>query len=56
MHDEFKFCERLKGCGAWWLRGAQVGFGAFRPEGRGFKSHSSRHLRILGKSFTRSCL
>ena len=40
-------------CGAWWLIGR---IDAFRPEGRGFKSHSRRHAATLGKSFTRSCL
>ena len=40
--------------GVWWLRGK---FGALRPEGRRFESHSSRHVETLGKSFTRaSCL
>ena len=29
---------------------------AFRPEGRGFESRSSRHEGTLGKSFTYSCL
>src|SRR6218665_1201834 len=28
----------------------------FRPNGRGFKSRSSRHVGTLGKSFTHSCL
>ena len=31
-------------------------FGALRPEGRMFKSHSSHHAGTLGKSFTHSCL
>ena len=39
--------------GAWWLIGRFV---AFHPKGRGFESHSSRHVGTLGKSFTRSCL
>src|SRR6218665_520245 len=39
--------------GHWWLIGR---FEAFRPKGRGFKSHSSCHIGALGKSFTRSCL
>src|SRR6218665_1064675 len=30
--------------------GSVVGFGAFRPEGRRFKSHSSRHVRTWGKN------
>jgi len=29
---------------------------AFRPKGHGFDSRSSRHVRTLGKFFTRSCL
>ena len=37
----------------WWLIGR---FDAFRPKGRGFKSHSSHHVGTLCKSFTRSCL
>jgi len=41
------------GRGAWW--GSVVGFGAFRLEGCRFETHSSRHVRTLGKSFTRSC-
>ena len=40
-------------CGAWWLSGKS---GALHPEGRRFKTHSSRHVRTLGKSFTHSCL
>src|SRR6218665_2525348 len=40
-------------CGARWLIGRYV---AFRPKGRWFESHSSRHVGTLGKSFTRSCL
>ena len=36
-------------CGAWWLI---CKFGALRPEGRSFESHSSRHVGTLGKSFT----
>src|SRR6218665_767375 len=35
--------------------GAMVRFGAFRPEGRRFESHSSHHVRTLEKSFTRNC-
>ena len=31
-------------------------FVAFRPKGRGFESHSSRHVGTLGKSFTCHCL
>jgi len=34
---------------------SSVGFGAFRPEDRRLESHSSRHIRTLSKSFTRSC-
>jgi len=30
--------------------------GALRPKGRRFKFHFRRHVRTLGKSFTRSCL
>src|SRR6218665_950625 len=30
------------------LGGSVVGFCAFRPEGRRFKSHSSHHIRNLG--------
>jgi len=30
-------------------------FEAFRPEGRGFESRSSRHVVTLDKSLTRSC-
>src|SRR6218665_1778211 len=37
-------------CGVWWLSGK---FGALRPEGREFESHSSHHVGTLGKSFTR---
>ena len=33
-------------CGAWWLIG---GFVAFRPNGRGFESRSSRHVGTLSK-------
>ena len=29
---------------------------AFRPEGRDFESHSSRHVGTFGKSLTHSCL
>ena len=32
-----------------------VWFGALRPEDIRFESHSSRYVRTLGKSFTRSC-
>ena len=35
--------------------GSVVGFGVFRPESRKFESQSSRYVRTLGKSFTRSC-
>ena len=38
---------------AWWLSG---GFGALRPVGRRFESHSSCHVRTFGKSFTLSSL
>src|SRR6218665_2834870 len=37
----------------WWLSGK---FGALRLEGRRFESHSSHHVRALGKSFTCGCL
>src|SRR6218665_31480 len=37
-------------------RGSVVGLGPFRPEGRRFESHSSRHIGTFEKSFTRSCL
>ena|SRR6218665_1193113 len=40
-------------CGAWWRIGRDD---AFRPEGRGFESRSSRKVGILGKSFTYSWL
>src|SRR6218665_1714344 len=45
----------LKGllCGAWWLFGRFV---AFRPKDLWLESHSGRHIRTFGKSFTRSCL
>ena len=49
-HEPLNF---LHNCGLWWLCGR---FGAMRPEGRGFESHSSRHIGTSGKSFTRSCL
>src|SRR6218665_959441 len=39
-------------CWVWWLSGK---FGALRPDGRRFESHSSRYVRTLGKSFARSC-
>ena len=39
--------------GTWWLSGMFV---ALFPEGRRFESHSSRHVGILDKSFSRSCL
>src|SRR6218665_1925622 len=45
--------QSLTHAGARWLSGK---FGALRPESRRFESHSSRHLRTLGKSFTRKCL
>jgi len=35
---------------------AQCSFGALRPEGRRFESHSSRHVGTLDKSFAGSCL
>src|SRR6218665_1177671 len=37
--------------GVWWLSGR---FGGLHPEGRRFKSHSSRHMGTFGK-FPRSC-
>ena len=40
-------------CVTWWHIG---GFDVFRPKDREFESRSSRHVRILNKSFTRSCL
>ena len=40
-------------CGTWWLSG---GFGALRPEGRRFGSHSRHHVGTSGKSFIRSWL
>jgi len=40
-------------CGTWYLSGK---FGALRPQGRSFESHSSLHVGTLGKSFTHSCL
>ena len=43
----------LEGTGAWWLSGK---VSALRPEGCRLESHSSRHLGILVKSFTHSCL
>ena len=33
----------------WWLIGRFI---TFHPKGRGFESHSSRHVGTLGKSFT----
>ena len=39
--------------GASWLSGK---FGALRPEGSRFKSHSSHHIGTIGKSFTQCCL
>src|SRR6218665_1968209 len=38
--------------GAWWLIGRFV---AFRPKGRWFESHSSRHVGTLCKSLVCSC-
>src|SRR6218665_1807615 len=39
-------------CGTWWrINRVDV----FRPDGRGFESHSKRHVGTLGKSFTCSC-
>jgi len=35
--------------------GSVVGFGAFCPEFRRLKSHSSCQIRVLSKSFSRSC-
>ena len=40
-------------CGTRWRIGSVE---AFRPEGRGFESHISRHVGTLGKSLTHSCL
>src|SRR6218665_1381474 len=40
-------------CGAWWLIDR---VNTCQPDGRGFESCSSRHVRTLGKSFTPSCL
>ena len=40
-------------CGTWWRIGRVE---AFRPEGPGFESCSSRHVGTLGKSLTQSCL
>ena len=40
-------------CGAWWLIGR---FNAVHLKGRGFESHSSRHVGTFGKSFTHNCL
>ena len=34
----------IQPCGAWWLSGR---FGALRPKGRRFESHSSRRVEIL---------
>src|SRR6218665_1188086 len=42
-----------QGCGAWWL---SVKFSALRLECHRFESHSKRHVGIVGKSFTLSCL
>ena|SRR6218665_800012 len=39
--------------GLCWLIGRFV---TFHLKGHGIKSHSSRHVGTLGKSFTRSCL
>ena len=42
-----------------WNSGAWERIGrvdAFQPEGRGFESHSIRHVGTLDKSFTFSCL
>src|SRR6218665_3166166 len=36
--------------------GIVVVFDAFGAKGRWFESHSSRHVRTLGRSVTRSCL
>ena len=38
-------------CEIWWLSGK---FGALRPVGCRFESHSSRYIGTLGKSFTHS--
>src|SRR6218665_2680834 len=45
--------DRRCECGALWRIGR---VDAFRPESCGFESRSSRHVGILGKSFTYSCL
>jgi len=37
-------------------RGGALVVEAFRPEGRGFKSRSNRHVGTLSKSLTCSCL
>jgi len=37
-------------------RGCALVVVAFRPEGRVFESHSSRHVGNFGKFLTRSCL
>ena len=37
-------------------RGLNGRFGALRPDGCRFESHSSRHVGTLGKSFIRSPL
>ena len=52
-YDYEYICTYMVHCGAWWLIGK---FDAFRPKRRGFESRSSRHVEILGKSFTYSCL
>ena len=52
-YDAIQIYNDLFNLSAWWLSGK---FGALRPEGRNFESHSSRHVGTLGKSFTRSCL
>ena len=57
MHTPVEYMAQLqiavKNCGTWWRFGR---VDASRPEGRGFESHSSRHVGTLGKSFTHSCL
>ena len=45
--------SRHSNCGTWWRIGR---VGAFRSEGGGFDSRSSRHVGTLGKFLTRSCL
>ena len=51
--EEFDEAAINAAMGAWWLSGK---FGALHLQGRWFEPYSSRHVGILGKSFTRSCL